>query len=152
MQFLYQTVRDILDSGRIGVPVFARCAVQIESDGECLKNVFARILTMTCSWMKAAPFRIYAQSGKSQQFTVTAHYAGGQTAIVSANAAPGVRASVDLMLLGNRGALYHDADSLQPGFDVTAEPLPAPEWLAEAVERSLRTGRPASIEEVTDFE
>ena len=149
MQLFYQTVRDILDSGRIGVPVFARCAVQIESDGEHIKDVLARILAMTCSWMETTPLRTFAQNGNTsqqQQLTVTTHYIGGQTSIVSANTAPGVRASVDLMLLGNKGALYHDADSIH------MEPLPAPEWLMEAVERSLRTGRPASIEEVTDFE
>ena len=153
MRFLYETVKEILDTGRVGVPVFLRCSAQIESGGKYMEDVLVRILAMTCSWMEAVPLRVYAQSGsRSRQLTVTVHYVGGQTGIVSVNAAPGVRDSVDLMLLGNKGAIYHDAESLPPGFDITTEPLPVPEWLVDAVDKSLLTGKPALIEEVMGVE
>lgn len=158
MQSLYQTVKEILDTGRVGVPVFVRCVVQVAPETEHVGNVLARMLTMVCSWLEASPLRVYAQSrddpmGRgSRQITVTIHYVGGQTSIVSVNAALGAATRVDLTVLGNKGALYHDGEALPPGFDVTAEPLPVPEWLVDAVERSLCAGKPAVIEEVTDFE
>lgn len=153
MQSLYQTVKEILDTGRVGAPVFVRCSAQIASEDEYAEDVLVRILTMTCSWMQAPPLRVYAQVGSSpRQFTVTIQYAGGQTSIVSVSSSPGIANRVDLMLLGNKGALYHDADALPPGFDITAEPLPVPGWLVDAVSRSLRAGKPALIQEVSDFE
>ncbi len=103
--------------------------------------------------MEAVPLRVYAQNGKeSKQLTVTAHYVGGQTGIVSVNAAPGIADSLDLMLLGNKGALYHDSGSLPPGFDITTETLPVPEWLMDAVVKSYKTGKPTLIEEVVGLE
>jgi len=147
MLFLYQAVKEILDAGRVGVPVFARCAIQIASDGKCAKNVVSGTLGMVCAWMEAVPLQVYAQNGgRSEQITVTVHYTGGQTAIVSVNTAFEVKNSIDLMLLGNKGALYHDTEVSA----VSVEP-PA-EWLAVAVDESLRTGKPAFIEEVTDHE
>jgi hypothetical protein len=151
MQSLYHTVKEILNTGRVGTPVFVRCVAQIASGSEHVGNVLARILTMACSWLEASPLRVYAQSGgNSAQITVTIQYVGGQTSIVSVNAASGVAPFVDLMLLGSKGALYHDGEALAPGFDVTAEPLPIPKWLTDAVERSLRAGKPTIIEEVMD--
>jgi len=152
MRFLYETVKEILDTGRIGVPVFLRCSAQIESGNGHVEDVLMRILAMTCSWMDTVPLRLYAQNGnKSNQLTVTVHYIGGQTGIVSVNAAPGAKDSLDLMLLGNKGALYHDSESLPPGFDITTEPLEVPEWLVDAVTESYRSGEPTLIKEVAGF-
>jgi hypothetical protein len=105
---------------------------------------------MASSWLEASPLEVYAQNNNgSGQVTVTIKYTGGQTSIVSVNTAAATR--INLMLLGNKGALYHDGEALSPGFDITAEPVPVPEWLLDALERSLRAGEPASIEEVTDL-
>jgi len=41
---------------------------------------------------------------------------------------------------------------MPPGFDIDYEPLEVPEWLMDAIERSLFAGKPVSIEEVVDFE
>jgi hypothetical protein len=151
MRLLYETIKEIIDTECIGVPVFVRCAVQMESDGEYVEEILARTLSMACSWLEAFPFQIYAQTGNgSGQVTVTTHHTGGQTSIVSVNTAPGAKDGIDLILLGNKGAVYQDAETIPPGFDVTAEPLPVPEWLRDAVERSLSAGRPVFVEEVAD--
>jgi hypothetical protein len=154
MQSLYETVKEILDTGRLGVPVFVRCVAQIASGSERVEDVLARMLTMACSWLEASPLRVYAQSKDgSRQITATVHYVGGQTSIVSVNAAPGGATGVrSLMLLGNKGALYHDGEVLPPGLDMAAEPLSVPEWLVDAVGRSFRAGKPVIVEEVMDFE
>jgi hypothetical protein len=147
MQSLHDTVEEILGTGRVGTPVFVRCAVQIATDDERIEDVLVRVLAMTCSWLKTSPLRIYAQSRDgSRQITVTVQYMDGQSAIVSVNAASDVAARVDFMLIGNKGAIYHDGDALSPEFDITAEPLPVPEWLVKAVERSLRIGKSVLIE------
>ena len=94
MQTLYETVKEILDTGRIGVPVFVRCAAQITPENGYAEGVLARMLTMICSWLEASPLRIYAQSrDDSTQIAVTIQYVNGKTAIVSVDIASGVDAS-----------------------------------------------------------
>lgn len=152
MHSLYRTVNEIIDTGRLGIPVFVRCIVQVVPGSEYVGNILARVLTMASSWLRSSPVEVYAQSNdKLRQITVTIKYTDGQTSIVSVSAS-GVANRVDLMLLGNKGALYHDGDALSPGFDINAEPVPVPDWLLDALERSLHDGEPATIEEVTDFE
>ena len=130
MQIIYETVKEIVDSGRVGIPVFMRCTAQVAPETEPLEDVLVRMLAMSAA----------------------VEYAGGQTSIVSVNTAPGVAPRLDFMLLGNKGALCHDAEALHPEFDIAVEPTPIPEWLVDAVGRSLRTGKPAVIEEEADFE
>jgi hypothetical protein len=152
MHSLYRTVSEILDTGRLGVPVFVRCIIQVASGSEHMGNILARMLTMASSWLKSSPVEVYAQSNdRLRQITVTIKYTDGQTSIVSVSAS-GAAHRIDLMLLGNKGALYHNGDALSPGFDINAEPIPVPDWLLDALERSLHAGEPATIEEVTDFE
>ena len=152
MHSLYRTINEILDTGRLGVPVFVRCIIQVAPGSEHMGNVLARVLTMASSWLKSSPLEVYAQSNdRLRQITVTIKYTDGQTSIVSVSAS-GAAHRIDLMLLGNKGALYHDGDALSPGFDMTAEPLPVPDWLLDALERSLNDGEPAAIEEVMELE
>ena len=179
MQFLYKTVKEVLDSGRIGSPVFVRCILfpsllfpsitrncdeneerncdenieaQIASDREHLTDVLAKSLATVSSWLDASPQRVYAQGGKDAgQITATVHYVSGQTALVSvgtvkANDTP----CADLMLLGNKGAIYHDSLIL-PSFAIAADSLvakqlPNTKLFMDAVERSLQTGKSAIIE------
>jgi hypothetical protein len=152
MHSLYQTVNEIIDTGRLGVPVFVRCIIQVASGSEQVGNILARMLTMASSWLKSSPLEVYAQSNdRLRQITVTIKYTDGQTSIVSVSAS-GAAHRIDLMLLGNKGGLYHNGDALSPGFDINAEPIPVPDWLLDALERSLHAGEPAAIEEVMDLE
>jgi hypothetical protein len=153
MHSLYETVNEVLSAGRVGIPVFVRCTVQIKHGAENIGSVLARIQTVASSWLQASPLKVYALSSyKSSQITVTIKYAGGQTSVVSVNTTSGTTSHIDLMLLGNKGAFYHDAYALAPGFDISAEPVPVPDWLIEAMEQTLRSGKPALVEEVMDVE
>jgi len=156
MQFLYKTVKSVLDSGRVGSPVFVRCVAQIASDREHLTDALAEVLAIAGLWLGASPQRVYAQGGKDAgQITATVHYLTGQTALVNvgtvkANGTP----RVDLMLLGNKGAIYHDS-LLLPSFAMPAGAVSHAEIISkslmDAVERSLQTGKSAIIEgEKTD--
>ena len=153
MQQLYQTIEEIINTGHVGTPVFVRCTAQISPQQEDMNDVLARVLSMAFSWLRASPRKVYAQSGdSSRKITATVQCLGGQTAVVSVSAMSDTAPKVDIMMLGNRGALYHDGGALPPGFDMDAEPMPVPEWLVDALGQSLSAGTPAVIQEVTDFE
>jgi len=153
MQILYETIKEILSTGRVGIPVFMRCTVQIAPETEHLEDILIRMLAAACSWLTASPLSVYAQSDRDwTQITATTKYAGGQTSIVSVNTGSDAAPRLDFMLLGNKGALYHDSETLHPEFDIAIEPTSIPECLADAVAKSLRNGKPVAIEEVEDFE
>jgi hypothetical protein len=97
---------------------------------------------------------VYAQGGKdSGQITATVHYMSGQTALVNVGTMKGnVTPRADLMLLGNKGAVYHDS-LLFPPLTMTAgaishDDISISKSLMDAVERSLQTGKSAIIEGV----
>ena len=153
MQFLYQTIKEIIDAGRVGTPVFVRFIIQTIPIDEHIIDILARTLVMTGSWFTSIPIRIYVQHKENTaQVTASVEYTSGQTAIVSVNISNAFTSRVDLMILGNKGALYHDGEVTPSGFDFGAEPLTVPEWLTDIIERSLFAGKPILVEEVLDFE
>jgi hypothetical protein len=153
MQFFYQTIKEIIETGRVGTPVFVRFVVQIMPSGEHILDTLARFLVITGSWLTSIPIRVYVQHKEnSAQITASAEYTGGQTAIVSVNIANVISSKIDLMMIGNKGAVYQDSEMMPPGFDVDFEPTSIPEWLMDAIEQSLFAGKPVSIEEVVDLE
>jgi hypothetical protein len=153
MQFFYQTIKEIIETGRVGTPVFVRFVVQIMPSGEHILDTLARFLVITGSWLTSIPIRVYVQHKEnSAQITASAEYTGGQTAIVSVNIANVISSKIDLMMIGNKGAVYQDGEMMPPGFDVDFEPTSIPEWLMDAIEQSLFAGKPVSIEEVVDLE
>lgn len=149
MKCLYQTIKEIIDTGRVGEPVFVRYMVQIspgdEFTYECLVNTLAKMIVMTGSWMNASPRRIYAQNG-NLQLTVSAQFSRGQTAILCVNAGS-ICTKVDLTMLGNKGALYHDGICIPPDLDSTLELFTIPDWLINVLKRSLDSGRPEVVQE-----
>jgi hypothetical protein len=150
MQALYKTVKDIIDSGRIGIPVFVRCLVQIpyEYEGESSKKVLTRIATVAGSWLNSKPSSIYAQhTDNLRHIEVTIKYEGGQTSIVAVSIVPDVNIQFDLMILGNKGGIYHDGDTMSSEIDIKAEPLSVPRWLTLAFDQSSREGKPVVVKE-----
>jgi len=153
MHLLYQTIKEIIDTGRVGVPVFVRFIVQTTPIDEQIIDILAQTLVMTGSWLGSIPAKIYVQHRENTaQITATAEYTGGQTAIVSINISTEFASRIDLMLLGNKGALYHDGEAMPTGFDLGVEPMTIPKWLIDVIERSLFTGEPIIIGEVLDFD
>ena len=153
MQFLYQTIKEIIETGRVGTPVFVRFVVQVMPSGEHILDTLARFLVITGLWLTSIPIRVYVQHKEnSAQITASVEYTGGQTAIVSVNIANVISSRIDLMMIGNKGAVYQDSEMMPPEFDVDFEPSSIPEWLIDAIEQSLFAGKPVSIEEVVDLE
>lgn len=143
MQALYETVGKIIAAGRIGVPVFVRCLVQLPPNTEKPEKILASIMNVASLWLNSSPSSLYAQRNDSAYINSTIKYAGGQTAIGITSILPITKAQVDVMLLGNKGAIYHEDDFLLPESDFDDKTVS--ESLKVAIERSLETGKPEEV-------
>lgn len=110
MKLLQQSVSSIIAEGRIGSPVFLRCMVQIPLTGVSVVSSMAAVAAAANTLMPSEPERIYIpDTADATQMTAMVQYAGGQTAMLSLNRIPAVgEASVNLMLVGNKGVIHHD--------------------------------------------
>ncbi len=139
---LHRAVQTSLASKRLGTPVFVRYSLFSQDKAAAAVSRLAQIAAVVRDWLGQAPERLYALgSAKSGHITLTMECRGGATAQISWANSP--RASVDLILLGNHGALYHDLgianlwdESLVPLGDKPDQDLLA--W----IERALRSGWP----------
>jgi hypothetical protein len=151
---LHQSVKAALDAGHVGVPVFVRCVAHTAANRGALTGALHEAAAVAGSWLDAAPRRVYVLGSEAAgQVTATVQYAGGQSALVSVNLLPADGAPrVDLMLLGNTGALYHDGSALSPAqlaaAGTPAGELPAlPQALGRAIAESSRTGAAVDVTE-----
>jgi hypothetical protein len=161
---LQQAVQAALDARHVGVPVFVRWVAQTAGDGDELTEALGEAVAIASSWLGAAVRSVYVQGrgrrpggrpigspASAGQITATVQYAGGQSALVSVSPTPAEGAPrLDLMLLGNTGALYHESSGLSPAqLAVVGTPfgeLPAlPDALRRALAESLSTGTPVTV-------
>ena len=97
-------------------------------------------------WMPSAPARVYAQGGtEATQMTVMVHYAGGQMALVSVNRVD-VETAIDIMLVGNKGVIYHETPIGRHYLNATLPELGGTGELTEAIAQSLESGQPITLE------
>ncbi len=143
---LYSIIHQTLATERIGSPVFVRCIAHLPTEN--IRASLAEMLFTAQLWFNTEPLRIYIQGEADvNQMTASVLYEKGQTALLTLTAIPPTgRPGIDLMLIGNEGAIYHD--ELMAGQDsltlMADEPVPA--GLLEAIEGSIRTGQAVSIE------
>jgi hypothetical protein len=106
---LHRAVQSTLASKRLGTPVFVRYSVQSQDKADAAIQRLAQLTAVVRDWLGQALERIYAVgSPKNGHVTLTLEFAGGATAQVTWTG--GSRGgSVDLTVLGNHGAIYHDA-------------------------------------------
>ena len=108
MQSLQKSIQSVIDSGRIGSPVFLRSMLQVPV--EDIKHATNILITLANLWMPSSPEFIQARRSQDDvQLTTMIQYLGGQTAVLSANrVATDQTASIDLHLIGNKGVIYHE--------------------------------------------
>jgi hypothetical protein len=143
---LHRAVQTTLASKRLGCPVFARYTLQgVEKDA--LVPALARAAGTVRDWMGQPLDSVYAVgSVESGHVSLTLRFRDGATALVSAGGGAVRGDGVDLMVVGNRGALYHDAGGANLWDEpATADDRPDPA-LRKAVEEALRAGKPARVE------
>ncbi len=149
---LHQAVRKALDSKRLGKVVFVRYHLQglLDAEGAGLPAL-AKVISVVGEWMGQAPAKLYSLFPTKEargQWTATLQFPGGATALVSeahgSKAAPGA----SLMVLGNKGALYHayDAGRLHTweGAPASLDDRRVPAILA-ALEDTREKGNPATL-------
>ncbi len=108
LEALQQVVQDAIDQERLGEPQFIRCVVRAP-DERSLGTVLDRIASMGASWFGSAPAnRTRRGAGSGVYLTEMSTWDTGQSAILTVSATIGVGSQgIDLMLVGSRGALYH---------------------------------------------
>jgi predicted dehydrogenase len=145
---LHRAVQNTLASRRLGQPVFVRYTLQGSDKGAALVAKLVQAAAAVRDWLGQPLERVFAAgSAEGGHVALTLEFRDGGSALVSF-ARGAVRGSgVDLMVLGNRGAIYHDAGSGElwdePAAGLPDKPDPK---LQAAIERALRSGKPEPAE------
>ncbi|HXG11400.1 MAG TPA: hypothetical protein VNK04_16720 [Gemmataceae bacterium] len=142
---LDRAVQATLASKRLGKPVFVRLTWQGLDRPEAVAPRLAQTMAVVQQWLGQPLDQIYAiGSAASGQVALTLKFREGATALVSFARGQPRGAGIDLMVLGNHGAIYHDAGSA-PLWDEPLVPAGQPDPAVLAlVERALRSHQPES--------
>jgi hypothetical protein len=144
---LNRSVQGVIAGKRIGKPVFVRAHWMGQEKTAAIVPRLSLLVGIARDWLGQALDRLYAlRSPDGSQVTITLQGREGGTAQVSFVPGPPRGDGLDVMILGNHGAIYHDAgnaslwdEALDPG-----DAKPDPRILA-VVERSLRSGKPEPV-------
>ncbi len=141
---LHGSVRAAIGSGRVGTPVFVRYLFHRAIDGPTVVVRLARLTAVVRDWLDQPLERGYALgSMESRHVTLTLEFRGGATALVSWVGTAGRGAGADLTVLGNHGAIYHDAGMAELWDEPAQTDAAAPDQeLVALIERALVSRRP----------
>jgi hypothetical protein len=144
---LHRTVQATLASKRLGQPVFVRYTIQGLDKAEAILPRLAHTAGTVKDWFGQPLTRVYAVgSVESGHVALTLSFRDGATALVSFAHGQPRGDGVDLMVLGNHGAIYHDAASAQLWDEPAAASGDKPDpVITGAVERALRSGKPEAV-------
>lgn len=140
----HRAVQTTIASKRLGTPVFARYLYHSPLKGQAVLTRLAKTTAAVRDWLNTPLERILAQgSSASRHVTLTLEFRGGLAAVVTWIGTSGRGAGVDLTLLGNHGALYHDSGDGHLWDDAFAADDAAPDRdLLAWIERALKSSRP----------
>lgn len=145
---LHRAVGTTLASKRLGKPVFVRYLVQGLVKPENLPARLAQATAVVQEWLGQPLASIYAVgSVASGQVALTLQFREGGTALVGFGRGQPRGDGVDLMVLGNHGAIYHDAGSANLWDEPAAGGENAPDAaILSVIERALQSGKPLALE------
>ena len=147
MELLKKSVQSVLEKERIGSPVFLRCVLHVAGDASNLLSSVAEMTALANGWIPSSPTNVYAQGDTDgTQVTVMVHYVGGQMALLSVNKVD-VETAIDIMLVGNKGVIYHETPVGRHYLNATSPQLGDTGELAEAIVQSLESGQPITVED-----
>jgi predicted dehydrogenase len=144
---LHRAVEAALASKRLGQPVFVRYLWHgFDKPNEVAPRLAVLVDTVR-RWLGQTPERIYATGGLTTgQVSLTLEFREGGTAMVGWTSSRDRGNGVDLMILGNRGAMYHDAGSAELlDEQLTPAAGPALGELQTVIEQALRSGKPEAV-------
>jgi hypothetical protein len=141
---LHRSVQATLGSKRLGTPVFARYLLQRPERPEAMVPRLAQLVAVVRGWLDQPLDRLYAQGTTAAgHITLALDFRHGATALVSLTGGPPRGDGIDLMVLGNQGALYHDGGASELWDEAPDVPRERPEArLVGWIEQALRSGRP----------
>lgn len=146
MESLKKSIDSAIEKDRIGSPVFLRCVFHIVETSNLLQPT-AEIVELSNGWMPSQPQSIYAQGdANGTQVTVMVKYTAGQMAVLSVNRVD-TETAVDIMLVGNKGVIYHKTPIGKHYLSVTPPQIGKTGELSETVAQALATGHPIAVEE-----
>jgi hypothetical protein len=141
---LHRTVRATLASQRLGRPVFVRYFWYGPDPPEALPGRLAQILAEVQAWLNQDLDRLHANAtGDRRHVALTLQFQAGATALIGFSRTPAAEAGMDLLVLGNRGALYHEEDRVVLGTHSAALSSESPDpIIQDRIARALRSGQP----------
>ncbi len=145
---LHRAVQATLASKRLGRPVFVRYLLCSQDRAEAALPRLAQLTAAVRDWIGQEIERVYAVgTARGGQITLTLEFRGAATALVSWAAAPPRGDGIDLTILGNRGAIYHDAGGARLCQEAALGPPDSPDKaLLALLERAVQSGRPEPAE------
>ncbi len=147
MESLKISIDSVIKNDRIGSPVFLRCVLNIASEASDLLQPTAEMAALSNEWIPSQPQCVYAQGdAEATQVTVMIQYVGGQMVMLSINRVD-TETAIDIMLVGNKGVIYHETPIGRHYLSATPPHLGAVGELAETISNALATGRPIAVEE-----
>jgi hypothetical protein len=144
---LNRAVQATLSSQRLGQPVFVRLIQQTPDGPERTVEHLARLSQLARDWLGQTPVKVQAIGGPAGgAVSLTWLFDKGATASVSVSCHPVRGDGLDVLVVGNHGALYHDvgtADAWDEGLSAATAGPPAE--LPQLIERALKSGQPEAI-------
>ena len=155
VEWLERAVERKLADDSIGSPVALRAQLNLSSDHGLPALMLAGLAAAAERWFASKALTVYAQGGAELEYvSLLVKFSGGQTAVLSSevvrgDGAPGAEGpNVLLLVVGNHGTMQFTD---HPGTDGRAVDIGPPggaeaQKLARAIEESLATGRPVSLD------
>jgi hypothetical protein len=143
---LHRAIAATLAGKRLGKPVFVRYLFHGTEDAQAIVPRLVQLTAVVREWLGQSLERIHATgSTASGQVALTLQFREGASALVCFAHDRPHGSGVDVTVLGNHGALYHDAGSanLWPE-EPEAPPQPEP-ILEKVIAQALRSGKPEKL-------
>lgn len=146
MELVKKSVDSVIEKDRIGSPVFLRCVLHIVNETINLLHPAAEIVSLSNGWMPSKPQCVYAQgNANATQITVMVQYVEGQMAVLSVNRVD-TETAIDLMLVGNKGVIYHETPIGRHYLSGTPPELTLSGDLTNVIAEALSSGKPILVE------
>ena len=146
MELLRKSVHAQIDKDRIGSPVFLRGFLTIVNKESSLLLPTTEFVSLANAWIPSSPEKVYSTGDvDGTQMTTMIQYANGQMSVLSVNRVD-TETAIDIMLVGNRGVIYHETPIGRHSLSGTPPELRGKGELSEVISRSLASGRPAIVE------
>jgi hypothetical protein len=142
---LHRTVEATLASRRLGRPVFVRYHWFGPEPPDEMFTRLAQLTALAGVWLDQDLDRLQVNAAADlTHVALTAQFQAGATALIGVTRVPASDACVDLMILGNRGAVYHEEAAVLLSVEADASAWRPPDpLLLDRIAQALRSGQPS---------